>query len=241
VIAIPAIDLLEGRCVRLYRGSYQEVTEYPDDPSVVAQRFERAGAKRIHLVDLNAARGSGDNRAVLKRIRSAVSCTLEVGGGVRTTEDVEHLFDLGIDFGVVGTRFAQDPESVERWVQRFGHRFVAGVDARNGLVRVRGWEEGTELTACQAVKDAARVGVSAVEYTDITRDGALTGPNIEATVALTECADVPIILSGGVGSESDLIRIRETAPQLYGVILGRALYENRITVERAVEIMEHET
>lgn len=238
VIAIPAIDLMNGRCVRLLKGSYRDVTQYDQDPVELAKSFEDAGVKRIHLVDLDAARGESGNRETLARIRQAVSCTLEVGGGIRTAEDAGELFDRGIDFAVVGTVFARSPDTVGQWVTTFGARFIAAVDAVGTNVRVHGWQAETQRTTFELASEAERVGIAALEYTDIDRDGAMQGPNIAATRALAEAAGVPVILSGGVSSEGDLFTIRAQAQNLFGVILGRAIYEGAVDVRRAVEILE---
>ena len=229
---------MSGRCVRLLKGSYNDVTTYDRDPVEVAQEFEAAGAQRIHLVDLDAARGRGNNRETLARIREAVGCTLEVGGGVRTAEDAAELFDRGIDFAVVGTTFARDPDQVAKWISRFGRRFVAGIDAVGDRVRVHGWQEETDRTTFDLASVAARIGISAIEYTDIERDGAMHGPNYQSTKALADSTTVPVVLSGGVSSEHDLATIRAEAPHLFGVILGRALYEGSIRIDRAVQILQ---
>lgn len=237
MIFIPAIDLIEGRCVRLQQGSYDEVTAYREDPVVVARSFEAAGAQRIHLVDLDAAADRGDNRAVIKRIRAAVRCTLEVGGGVRSPEAVDALMQDGVDYAVIGTVLALDPDAVAGWVARFGARLVAAIDARDGVVRVRGWAESSGVRAEELAARAGAIGMAAVEYTNIANDGTLSGPDIAGTRTVARSAGVPVVLSGGISSLADVERVGREAPELLGVIAGKAIYEGRLGVADAVRAL----
>ena len=235
MLIIPAIDLYDNAVVRLHQGSYEEVTRYGSDPATVARRFVSAGARRIHIVDLSAARNEGDNRNAIRSIRAAVDCELEIGGGVRTPEDARRLREWGLDYLVAGTRFARDPVEVGRWIEELGVRMIAGIDARDGVVRVSGWEESAGMAPCDLARRAREVGISALEYTNIANDGAFTGPDLPGTEELAECAaGVPVIASGGVRDLSDIAAAAKR-PSIYGIIVGRALYENRLDLAEAIE------
>lgn len=235
MIIIPAIDLIDGACVRLRQGSYADTTVYDENPVDMARRLVDAGAQRIHLVDLDAARGSGDNRLVIRDIRTAVSVELEVGGGVRDHDALQAVLDLGIDYAVVGTVLARDPDLVAGWAARAGSRMIASIDARNGWVRVSGWQEDTALRAEDLARRAGTIGLSAVEYTNIARDGMLQGPDIEGTVAVARATEIPVILSGGIADTDDARRVQQLSENLVaGIIVGRALYEGRFDLAAAV-------
>ncbi len=234
---IPAIDMLDGACVRLLQGSYDEVTDYEKDPVAVAREFERAGARRIHLVDLDAVRGSSarTNRKKIRKIRKAVSCELQVGGGIRTDDDIEELMDLGIDRIVVGTLLARKPDLVAGWIAHYGRVFVAGIDALDGVVKVSGWQSQTQINDVDLAKRAASVGMASIVYTSISRDGTMSGPDIDKTNRIAEEAKIPVILSGGIGSVEDLATVKDTGTaNLVGVILGKAIYEEKIKLEEAI-------
>ncbi|HKK49031.1 MAG TPA: 1-(5-phosphoribosyl)-5-[(5-phosphoribosylamino)methylideneamino]imidazole-4-carboxamide isomerase [Alkalispirochaeta sp.] len=235
MIIIPAIDLIDGACVRLRQGSYADTTVYDENPVDMARRLVDAGAQRIHLVDLDAARGSGDNRSVIRDIRTAVSVELEVGGGVRDHDALQAVLDLGIDYAVVGTVLARDPELVAGWAARAGSRMIASIDARDGWVRVSGWQEDTALRAQDVARRAGTMGLSAVEYTNIARDGMLQGPDIAGTVAVARATEIPVILSGGIAETDDARRVQQLSENLVaGIIVGRALYEGRFDLAAAV-------
>ncbi len=227
---IPSIDILGGKCVRLLQGDFDEATIYDKDPVAVAREFEAAGARRIHLVDLDAARGdSGLNRAKIRKIRRAVQCTLQLGGGIRSEDDIEELLDLGIDRFVVGTAFARRPEIVEGWTAHYGGIFLAGIDARNGKVQVSGWEEDSGLDDITLAKRARELGACGIIYTNIEKDGALQGPDIARTNLIAESCGLPVILSGGISSAEDVEKVlAEGHKNIVGVIAGRAVYEAKL-------------
>ena len=229
---IPSIDILGGECVRLTRGDYGAATVYERDPVAIARRFADAGSRRIHLVDLDAARGDGrTNRKVIRRIRRAVNATLQLGGGVRRDDDIEELLDLGIDRLVVGTVLARHPDRVAGWVAHYGPVFLAGIDAMDGAVRVSGWEEETRLTDIELAVRCREIGTIGIVYTSIGRDGTLVGPDIERTIAVAEASELPVILSGGIGSGEDIEQVRNNAgARIVGVIVGKAIYENRVSI-----------
>ncbi len=236
MLVVPAIDLLGGRCVRLHQGDYAQAETYDLDPVEVARGFVAAGAKRIHLVDLDAARtGSPTNRPVIGAIRRAVSVTVEVGGGLRTDDDAQALIDLGIDRLVVGTTLVKDPDAVARWVARFGSVFVAGIDARDGEVKVSGWEVGSTVRDVELAARCRALGLISLVYTNIARDGTLGGPDLERTLVVAEAAGLPVVLSGGIASLADFEAVRRANhPLLAGVITGKALYKNRIDLAEVI-------
>jgi phosphoribosylformimino-5-aminoimidazole carboxamide ribotide isomerase len=236
MLVVPAIDLLGGRCVRLHQGDYAQAETYDLDPVDVARGFVAAGAKRIHLVDLDAARtGSPTNRPVIGAIRQAVSVTVEVGGGLRTDDDAQALVDLGIDRLVVGTTLVKDPDAVARWVARFGPVFVAGIDARDGEVKVSGWEVGSTVRDVDLAARCQALGCISLVYTNIARDGTLTGPDLDRTLVVAEAAGLPVVLSGGIASLADFEAVRRADhPLLAGVITGKALYRNRIDLAEVI-------
>lgn len=235
MIIIPAIDLIGGACVRLRQGSYADTTVYDENPVDMAQRLVEAGARRLHLVDLDAARSQGDNRKVIRDIRRAVSVELEVGGGLRDHDALQAVLDLGIDYAVVGTVLARDPDQVAKWTATDGSRMIASIDARDGWVRISGWQEDTALRAEDLAQRAGTMGFSAVEYTNIARDGMLEGPDIDGTVAVAQATTIPVILSGGIADTEDAARIQQlSGGRVAGMIVGRALYEGRFDLAAAL-------
>lgn len=239
MIIIPSIDILGGQCVRLYQGNYAKSTVYDYDPCDAARDFEAAGAKRIHLVDLDAARGGGNNRATIRRVRDSVRCLLEVGGGVRSEGDVEELLDAGVDRVIVGTMMIRDPKAVAAWAARHP-TLIAGIDARDGKVRVSGWEDDTAIDELDAARWAGSHGMRAIVYTDISRDGTMSGPSFERTAAVATASGLPVILSGGVRGPEDVAAAAAT-PGIVGVITGRALYEGSIDLHAVMERYQGES
>ena len=235
---IPAIDLLDGHCVRLYKGDYSRSTVYERDPVETARNFADAGVGRIHLVDLNAARSDGtNNRGTISRIRAAVDATIEVGGGIRSGSDVEELADMGIDRLIVGTSLVEDPDSVEEWARRYPGRIIAGIDARDGLVRISGWESGSELTDSDAAELAAGIGAVEIIYTNIERDGTMEGPDLERSVRIARSSGLPVIVSGGIRGKEDFEAVaRREHEGLLGAIAGRALYEGKFELGELVRV-----
>lgn len=237
MIVIPAIDLKNGSCVRLLQGRKTDVTVYNEDPVAVAKEFAGAGAEMIHVVDLDGAfSGVGStNRAVLKRIVEAVDVGVEFGGGIRSLDDVREVCEAGVERVVVGTVAAESPHLLKTFVAEFASKICVGIDARDGRVMTRGWETATPMLAVDLAREMAESGVRRIIYTDIARDGMLTGPNIEQTLALLQIADIKVTASGGVSSLDDIKRLRDTnEPRLDSVIVGKALYEGRFTLEEAI-------
>jgi phosphoribosylformimino-5-aminoimidazole carboxamide ribotide isomerase len=238
---IPAIDLKNGRCVRLTQGRKSDVTVYDENPVAVAQSFASAGAQIIHVVDLDGAFQGGEsrNREVLAKIVAAVDVPIEFGGGIRSREEVQHLCDLGVARVVLGTVAAESPAHLRGFVNRFSSQICVGIDARDGHVMTRGWETATRVAAIDFARVVAGCGVERIVYTDIARDGMLTGPNVEQTLAVVRAANVRVTASGGVSNLDDIKQLRDAGePLLDSVIVGKALYEGKFKLEEALRIAE---
>ncbi len=230
---IPAIDLLGGRCVRLRQGDYEASTAYRDDPPAVAAEFTAAGATRIHVVDLDAARGNPGNRGAISSIRESFPGVLEVGGGIRTSADVDELVDRGVDRLVVGTVLARAPDAVSAMVARAGARVIAGIDARDGIVHVSGWLENDGLSDQEAAERAAELGCISIIYTNIQRDGTGAGPDLDRCLQIASWASLPVIASGGVGTADHVHAACEHVDRgVVGVIAGKAVYDGNIELDQ---------
>jgi phosphoribosylformimino-5-aminoimidazole carboxamide ribotide isomerase len=238
MLVIPAIDLRGGQCVRLYQGSYERETVYFDDPVKMARLWRIQNAKVLHVVDLDAARGpeaSTDNRRVIRDMCACLDIPVQVGGGIRTLADIESVLAMGVSRVILGTAAVKNPELVSEAVARFGgRRVVVGIDARDGEVRIDGWMEGSGVNAIDLALDMESRGCCRIVYTDISRDGTLAGPNLDAyrelACRLTHCR---ITASGGVSGYRDLIALAELGdPKVDSVIVGRALYENRFPCQQ---------
>lgn len=234
---IPAIDLLDGRCVRLYQGDYQQSQVFNDNPVAVARQWEQAGARWLHVVDLDGAKqGQPVNLAAIAAIVQAVSIPVQVGGGLRDRHSISQLLDLGVRRAIVGTVAVEQPQLVQQLAQEFPGQIVVGIDARKGQVATRGWLETSTVAATELAQQMARLGVAAIIYTDIQRDGTLAGPNKEALRELATGLDIPVIASGGVSSLTDLLSLLSLEPLgVTGVIVGRALYTGDVDLSEALQ------
>ena len=234
----PAIDMKDGQCVRLRQGEFKDITVYSDAPWKVASWWQEQGATFLHLVDLDGAlAGRSVNAAAIRKITEQVSIPIEIGGGIRTEEDIRAMLELGVRRVIIGTRAVEHPEFIKEMVEKFGEEaIVAGVDAKNGLVAVEGWEKVSSMTASGLCLKMKEFGVKHIVYTDISRDGMLSGPNVEATKRLTDDTGLDIIASGGVSCMQDLKDLHEAG--IKGAIIGKALYENRIDLKEAVRLYE---
>jgi phosphoribosylformimino-5-aminoimidazole carboxamide ribotide isomerase len=237
MIILPAIDMRQGKCVRLLQGRADQETVYFQDPVAVAHRWEAEGAAWLHLVDLDGAMSEGSgNRAIGKRIFAALRIPVQFGGGVRSMEDVEEILEAGAARVIVGTAAVQHPEFLAEAVQRFGERIVVGIDARDGRVATHGWNQVGSLEAVAFARALARSGVQRVVYTDISKDGMLVGPNLDATKRLSAESQLKVIASGGVASLDDLRALQGLEIiGVEGAIVGKALYEQRFTLKEAIE------
>jgi len=235
-LVIPAIDVRDGRCVRLHQGSYEDETVYFDDPVKMAKLWRVQNAQTLHVVDLDAARGEGENnREVIGDMCDALDIPIQLGGGIRSLEQIEAALDMGIYRVILGTAAVRTPDLVEEAVEAFSaQRVLVSIDARDGEVRVQGWTEGSGLDAVEFAQEMERRGVRRIVYTDISRDGTMDGPNIPAYRTLgTHLTEAKITASGGVGEYNDLLDIQTLQP--YGVdsvIVGTALYENRFPCQQ---------
>lgn len=230
---IPAIDLKDNQCVRLYQGDFQQVTVYSTDPADVARRWEAEGASRIHVVDLDGAKaGHPINTDAIHAIVQAVSVPIQLGGGLRRAEDIESVLSLGVARVILGTAAVRSPDLVERMVKQFGARIIVGVDARDGYVATTGWTETEHILATDLIAQMAEKGVQRIIYTDVSRDGTLTEPNYDATAALVRADGPAIIASGGIADVSHLQRLATIGVE--GAIIGRALYTGAIHLPDAL-------
>ncbi|MDT8440222.1 MAG: 1-(5-phosphoribosyl)-5-[(5-phosphoribosylamino)methylideneamino]imidazole-4-carboxamide isomerase [Desulfuromonadales bacterium] len=238
MIVIPAIDLKEGKCVRLEQGLMEKDTVYSDDPAAMARHWQEQGGELLHLVDLDGAfAGVPKNRAAIEAIVAAVDIPTELGGGIRDLATIEAYLALGIDRVILGTVAKEQPALVAEACQKFPGQIVVGIDAKNGLVAVRGWAEVTEKRAIDLAREMEDCGVAAIIYTDIARDGMLQGPNIEATRALAEAIRIPVIASGGVSSLDDIRSLLAVADAgIAGVITGKAIYSGALDLRAAVAL-----
>ena len=233
---IPAIDLLEGRCVRLYQGDYDQSQIFNENPVEVAQQWANEGATRLHLVDLDGAKaGQPANWNAIAEIAASIDIPIEVGGGLRDRDRVAALFDLGVQYAILGTAAVENPNLVSTLSDEFPNQIIVGIDARNGKVATRGWLETSELEAITFAQAMAQRGAAAIIYTDIQRDGTLQGPNMDALRSLAEAIAIPVIASGGVSSVTDLLSLL-TLERLgvNGVIIGKALYTGDIVLKEAL-------
>lgn len=231
MLILPAIDLRQGRCVRLLQGREQDETVYDHDPAAVAERFVAAGAQRLHLVDLDGAfRGQGANLASIQEVVRRTRIPVQVGGGLRTREDVRRMLDLGVASVIIGTMAVKHPQELETALQeQSGEPLILGIDSRNRKIAVEGWQEDTELDDTEFALHWKERGVQRVVFTDIARDGMLTGPNLDALRDMAQRTGLKVTASGGVSSAEDLLQLQKLeADGVDQVIVGKAIYEGRI-------------
>ncbi len=236
MLVIPAIDLKDGKCVRLRQGLMDDSTVYGDDPVSMAQRWVDAGARRLHLVDLNGAfAGTPVNgEAVTAIAKQFPKLPIQIGGGIRSIETIEHYLSAGVSYVIIGTKAVKEPQFIAEVCKKFPNRIIVGIDAKNGLVATDGWAEVSSVKATDLAQRFEQDGVTAIVYTDISRDGMMQGVNVEATVALAEASTIPVIASGGVTNMDDIRALKKVAAKgILGAITGRAIYEGTLNLGEA--------
>ncbi|MBT3766679.1 MAG: 1-(5-phosphoribosyl)-5-[(5-phosphoribosylamino)methylideneamino]imidazole-4-carboxamide isomerase [Rhodospirillaceae bacterium] len=242
MILFPAIDLKDGCCVRLRQGDMEQATVFSDNPAEMAKNFEKAGCEWIHVVDLNGAfAGNSVNGEAIEAILGAVNIPIQLGGGIRTLEDMKYWLDKGVARVILGTIAIKNPELVLKVCKHYGDKIAIGIDARGGQVAVEGWAETSSMHALDLAMMFEGSGAGAIIYTDIDKDGLMEGPNIEMTEVLAQSTSTPIILSGGISSIDDLYGVYELlGPILHGAISGRAIYDGQLDPKEAVEMLKGE-
>jgi phosphoribosylformimino-5-aminoimidazole carboxamide ribotide isomerase len=240
MIIIPAIDLLKGSCVRLVQGDYERETVYDRDPVAVASKWESMRARRLHLVDLDGAKeGKPCNMSVVKRILKTISIPVEIGGGIRDLQTIDAYIKAGVQWVILGSVAVEKPSLVREACEAYPGRIIVGIDARDGRVATRGWLDQSEIYAVDLAKQMGELGVAEIIYTDIARDGMLTGPNLTALEDLARASGLSIIASGGVSSLTDLFALKTLEPLgVSGVIVGKAIYDGRLALDEAVARIE---
>jgi phosphoribosylformimino-5-aminoimidazole carboxamide ribotide isomerase len=243
MIIIPAVDIKNGKCVRLVQGRKEDETIFSDDPAAMAQRWAQAGAELIHVIDLDGAfEKSPQNLDAVKKIVETVDAPIQLGGGIRNEQTVRRFLDMGVERLIIGTEAIHHPEFVERISNIYPGRIVVGIDARQGLVAIEGWTETTRIKAVDLAKRFENCGLAAVNFTDIYRDGMQTGPNIEETRRLAEAIDIPVVASGGVATLQDIYNLLPLeAVGVVGIITGKALYSGTLDFKAALKVASLES
>lgn len=236
MLIIPAIDLKDGKCVRLRQGLMHDSTVFSDDPVAMASRWVEQGCRRLHLVDLNGAfDGKPINGEIVTEIAKAhPELPIQIGGGIRSAETIEHYLSAGVSFVIIGTKAVKEPDFVTQMCKQFSGHIIVGLDAKNGMVATDGWAEVSNIKATELAKRFEQDGVDAIVYTDIARDGMMQGVNVEATVAMAQASSIPVIASGGITNMHDIQALAEVAQTgICGAITGRAIYEGSLDVAEA--------
>lgn len=242
MIVIPAIDLKDGKCVRLFQGRMEQETVYSENPVEMAKHWESKGAERLHIVDLNGAvQGKPCHRSLIEEILRAVRIPVEVGGGIRDLPTMEDYLRCGAQWVILGTAALHNRRLLKEGCKQFPDKVILGIDARGGKVAVKGWKEETSVTAVELARTFEGIGLSAIIFTDIERDGMGTGLNVESIRHLSQSISIPIIASGGVSKKEDIVGLLELEPEgVVGVIVGRALYTGAIDFEEAIRLTKKE-
>jgi phosphoribosylformimino-5-aminoimidazole carboxamide ribotide isomerase len=243
MIIIPAVDIKNGKCVRLVQGRKEDETVFADDPAAMADRWAQAGAELIHVIDLDGAfEKSPQNLDAIENILQTVATPIQLGGGIRNEQTVRRFLDMGVERVIIGTEAIRHPEFVERISMTYPGRIVVGIDAREGLVAIEGWTETTRIKAIDLARRFENCGVAAINFTDIYRDGTQTGPNIEETRRLAEAVDIPVVASGGVATIQDIYNLLPLeASGVVGIITGKALYSGTLDYKEALAAVKSKT
>ncbi|MCX7709817.1 MAG: 1-(5-phosphoribosyl)-5-[(5-phosphoribosylamino)methylideneamino]imidazole-4-carboxamide isomerase [Clostridia bacterium] len=234
MILYPAIDMKDGKCVRLLQGRFDEVTVYSENPVEMAEKWESTGAQYLHVVDLDGARsGEPKNLTVVSEIASKLKIPVQLGGGIRTMETIQSILGKGIERVILGTSAVKSPELVKEALKTYGNRIVIGIDAKDGMVAIEGWEKTSDFTAVDFAKKMRDLGAKTIIYTDIATDGMLAGPNLKAMEEIVKATGIDIIASGGVSKVEDIKNLKGTG--VAGAIIGKALYTGNIDLKEALE------
>lgn len=235
MIIFPAIDIKDNKCVRLIQGDFNKVSIYGDEPDKIAKKWEESGSKFIHIVSLNGARGEGNiNDNSIKRILDTVNVPIQVGGGIRDEERAKILFDLGVNRIILGSIAVKNRQLLKNLLNKYKDKIVVSIDARDNLVAVEGWEEISKVNSIEFCKELEQMGVRTIVYTDISKDGMLDGPNFDIYKILSKETNLDIIASGGITTIDDVKKLIEM--NIYGAIIGKSLYENKIDLKEALEL-----
>ena len=240
MLIIPAVDIKNGKCVRLLQGRMEDETVFSDDPAAMAQKWAMAGAELIHVIDLDGAfEKSPQNIDAIKSILKSVNTPIQLGGGIRTGRTIRMFLDMGVNRVIIGTEAINNPELVEQAARDFPDQIIVGIDARDGHVAIEGWTETTHIKAVDLAKRFQNCGVAAINFTDIQRDGMQTGPNIEETRRLAEAIRIPVVASGGVATIKDIQNLLPLeASGVTGVITGKALYSGTLDFKEALSVVQ---
>lgn len=234
MIIFPAIDILDGQCVRLIQGDYNQESVYSNSPVDMAKQWEEKGAEFIHIVDLDGAKsGNSTNKDIIQKIAQTVNIPVQVGGGIRSLEIIDAHINNGVNRVIIGTAAIQDPDFLKAAVEKYGDKIVVSLDARNGFIATDGWTDTSEVKALDLVKDLEKIGVKTIVYTDIAKDGMLQGPNLDEQQVINEATTIDVIASGGVTTKEDVENLQ--ALNMYGAIIGKALYDGKLEFESVVE------
>ena len=235
MIIFPAIDIKDNKCVRLLQGDFNKVNVYGDDPSKMAKKWEEKGAEFIHIVSLNGARGEGNiNDESIKKILQSVNIPIQIGGGVRDEKRIEDLLDMGVNRVIIGSMAVKNKELLKDLVKKYKEKIVVSIDAKNGKVAIEGWEEVSSLDSIELCKELEEIGVKTIVYTDISKDGMMIGPNFNIYEKLSKETSLDIIASGGVTTLEDVKKL--SLMNIYGAIIGKSLYENKIELKEALSL-----
>lgn len=235
MIIFPAIDIKDNKCVRLLQGDFNKVNTYGNDPSAIAKKWEDKGSKFIHVVSLNGARGEGNvNDRSIKRILDTVNIPIQIGGGIRDKNRVKELLDLGVNRVIVGSMAVKNKELLKDLIKEYKEKIVVSIDAKDGKVAIEGWEEISNIDSLQLCKELEEMGVKTIVYTDISKDGMMVGPNFDIYDKISKETSLDIIASGGITTIEDVKKL--SSINLYGAIIGKALYENKIELKEVLSL-----
>jgi len=238
MIVFPAIDIKGGKCVRLIKGDFKKITEYKKSPAEQAKEFFALGFNNIHLVDLDGALSESlINENIIKEISKISKVKIQIGGGIRTLERIKKLLDFGIDKVIIGTAAVENTKFLEMACNQFSKNIALSLDARKGYIALSGWKKQTDILACDFIKKIEHMDVSRIIYTDIDKDGTKSGPNLEETIHLSNLTKIPLVISGGVSSINDVIKIKKNKPKnIEGIVIGKAIYDGNIDIKELSKI-----